>query len=91
MPMNLHGGYANFRKIDEKEKALFVEAMKNLLGVHYTLLCVSSQVVNGINYRFLCEAKVVAPDPVPYNALVTIYSPIQGEPVVLEIRTVTIV
>jgi len=83
------GGYTAFRKIDEKEKALFAKTM-NLKGVDYVPLAVATQLVSGTNYRFLCEAKVVIPEPVPYNALVTIYAPLQGEAVITEIKNVII-
>lgn len=83
------GGYTAFRKIDEKEKMLFVKSMY-LKGVDYNPLAVATQMVSGTNYQFLCEAKVVIPDPVPYNALVTIYAPLQGEAVITEIKNVVI-
>lgn len=89
MAANIVGGYTAFRRIEEKEKALFEKAM-NLKGVNYNPLAVAIQVVSGTNYRFLCEAKVVIPDPVPYNALVTVYAPLQSEPVITEIKNVVI-
>lgn len=89
MTKEILGGYTAFRKIEEKEKALFEKTM-NLKGVSYTPLAVATQVVSGTNYRFLCEAKVVIPDPVPYNTLVTVYAPLQGESVITEIKNVVI-
>lgn len=89
MTKEILGGYTAFRKIEEKEKALFEKTM-NLKGVSYIPLAVATQVVSGTNYRFLCEAKVVIPDPVPHNALVTVYTPLQGESVITEIKNVVI-
>lgn len=83
------GGYTAFRKIEEKENALFAKTL-NLLGVEYTPLAVATQLVSGTNYRFLCEAKAVIPEPVAYNALVTIHSPLNGDPVITEIKRVVI-
>lgn len=83
------GGYTAFRQIEEKENALFAKVL-NLVGVEYTPLAVATQLVSGTNYRFLCEAKAVIPEPVTYNALVTIHSPLNGDPVITEIKRVVI-
>lgn len=89
MKTNQLGEYTAFRKIEEKEKDLFRTVM-NLQGVNYNVLAVATQVVSGTNYRFLCEAKVVIPDPVPFNALITVYAPLNQPPVITEIKNVVI-
>lgn len=89
MGKEILGGYTAFRTMKEEEKTLFTKTM-NLKGVNYTPLAVATQVVSGINYKFLCEAKVVIPEAVPYNTLVTVYAPLQGEPVITEIKNLVI-
>lgn len=89
MATNIVGNYTAFRKMDKNDEALFTKTMK-LQGVKYIPLCVSTQVVSGKNSRFLCEATVVAPEAVAYNSLVTIYSPLQGEPVITEVKKLAV-
>lgn len=87
---NLAGGFTSFREIKEDEKVLFGKCLSNLLGVGRVPLAVATQVVKGVNYAFLCDSHVIIPNPVPYNELVTIYQPLEGEPILTEIKTVKI-
>lgn len=89
MENNKVGGYSAFRSLDEMEKSIFAQAV-NLLGVDYSPLTVSTQVVSGVNYRFLCEAKAVIPDAQPYNVLLTIYVPLTGDSVITEIKQLVV-
>ncbi|WP_299010896.1 hypothetical protein [uncultured Shewanella sp.] len=50
--------------------------MEGFVGVSYRPLMVSTQVVNGTNYRFECEAKIVSPDASIEQALIEIYQPL---------------
>lgn len=84
------GGFSNFREITNDEKQMFNEVLKDLVGVGHTPLAVAIQVVSGINYAFLCDAKIMAPGAVPHNDIVIIYKPLQGEPLLTEIRKVDI-
>lgn len=75
---NKPGGWTAFRSPTEKEKELFDKVMKPLIGVVYKPIVVATQVVNGINYCFLCRATVMSNPPAEYNALVIIYQPSEG-------------
>jgi hypothetical protein len=79
------GGWSAFRAVDSEDVAIFNKATEHLLGVDYTPLEVSTQVVAGMNYRFICESKVVAPGTESHKATVTIYQPLKGDPIVTNI------
>lgn len=84
---NNPGGWTAFRSLTEEDKALFNKVMKVMLGVTYKPIVVATQVVNGINYCFICRATMVTNPPVEYNAEVIIYQPSGGgEPHCTEIK-----
>lgn len=86
----LAGGYTKFRPITEEDKVIFDKAMKGLVGVDYEPLIVSTQVVKGTNYRFVCNAELIGVKPTYYLAGVVIYVPLPSEadpnPVIVEIE-----
>lgn len=83
------GGWTPFEsKIDPEEREVFSEAMKGFVGVEYTPVAVATQVVQGTNYNFFCNAKVAYPNSPNYAAMVTIYRPLEGNPHITEIRKV---
>lgn len=83
------GGWTPFRPVDAESKAVFEAAMQGWVGVGYTPLEVSTQVVAGTNYRFICVARVVYPDAPTYEALVTIFQPLGGAaPHVVDIHAI---
>ncbi len=84
----LYGGWSHFVPLTKQDKAVFNEAMKGMVGVGYTPLEVSKQIVNGTNYKYLCEAQVVYPGAKKSIVIVDIYAPINGAPVVTKISTV---
>ena len=73
------GGYTEQRPLSEQEQALFHQLMQGLTGVAYTPESVATQVVAGINYRFVCKARTVTLDPETYQAEVTVYQPLPGQ------------
>jgi hypothetical protein len=74
------GGWTEYgSKISADAMLAFKEALGGLIGVNYTPLAVASQVVSGINYRFLADAQVVYPDAPHYAAFIQIYKPIGGK------------
>lgn len=81
----LLGGWSELRSVNSEDVAIFNKATEHLLGVDYTPLKVSTQVVAGMNYQFICDSKVVAPGTEPHKATVTIYQPLQGDPIVTNI------
>ncbi|WP_228458432.1 hypothetical protein [Chryseobacterium hagamense] len=62
--------------------------MKGFVGVKYTPQEVSTQVVNGTNYRFRCDASMPGPQPMNWEAIVEIYAPIEGQPHVVSIHRI---
>lgn len=87
---NSEGGFSNFREITKEEKQLFEETLKNYVGVGHRPLAVATQVVSGTNYAFLCEAKIIHPETIPYNDIVVIYQPLEGKPILKEIKEIEI-
>jgi len=61
--------------ITPEAKSVFDQALHGLLGVQYTPLAFATQVVNGLNYCFLCEGRVVYPGAPGFAALIYIYAP----------------
>lgn len=75
------GGWSPYEPISPEERVIFNEATQGLLGVVYTPISVSTQVVAGTNYRFKCEASV-PPSEVIWEAIVEIFAPLDGKPYV---------
>jgi hypothetical protein len=61
--------------------------MNGFVGVKYQPQSVSTQVVNGTNYRYQCLASM-PPSEVVWNAVVEIYAPIDGQPHVVGIQRI---
>lgn len=61
-------------------KTAFVQATATITGVDYRpVALLGSQVVAGMNYRILCESRVVNPDAETGYTILTIYAPLQGD------------
>ena len=84
--MTTVGAYSAPRKVTDEDLKVFNEAMEGFVGVEYTPLTVSTQIVNGTNYRFECTARPVVPNPKEGKAIVQIYKPINGKAEVTEIK-----
>lgn len=81
---NLVGGWTPYHELTPKDQEVFDVALAGLVGVHYTAELVSTQVVNGTNYRY--QAKATQPgSPNSWQAVVEIYAPINGKPYVTQI------
>lgn len=64
----------------------FDKAAESLLGVDYAPVRVlGRQVVAGVNYRLLCQARAVAPGAPAYYCLMTVYRDLNGNASVTEI------
>lgn len=68
------GGYVAHEYITEQDKAVFEYVTKDMYGVDYELKAVSSQVVNGINYKFICISKIVVPYAQPELVMMEVYT-----------------
>lgn len=65
---------------------IFDKATEQLEGVDYKAVkLLETQVVSGTNYKFLCDATVVAPDAQTKQVIMTVYQNLQGEVEVLDI------
>jgi len=85
----LVGAFSTFAcNIDAQAKEAFNQALNGLLGVDYTPVAVSSQIVAGTNYRFFCNAKVVNPYSANGSAMVNIYMPLTGEAHITSIQRI---
>ena len=74
-------------EITPELQEIFDQATEDLLGVNYTpVALIGTQVVAGMNYCFLCEAKTVVPNAVPYYANVTVYKDLNGKATVTDIE-----
>lgn len=84
------GGYVAHEEITEQDRAVFNYAVKDLLGVEYNLKAVASQVVNGINYKFICVAKVVVPYAQPELVVIEVYTKFRHSVApIVEIKNIT--
>jgi predicted secreted protein/effector-binding domain-containing protein len=79
------GGWSAFSLMDAESEKVSQSVFRHLLGVNYTPLLVSKQLVNGTNYLFVCNARVVYPDAKFYAVLVKVHQPIKGEAEVKDI------
>lgn len=84
----LCGGYTGQRALTDDERQLFEDVTRELDGVGYVPESVATQVVAGINYRFICTAKTVTRRPETYQAEITVYKPLpgQGDPKITAIK-----
>jgi predicted small lipoprotein YifL len=72
--------------VTDDAKAAFEKAMEGLDGVSYEpVALLGTQVVAGMNYCFLCEATVVAPEAKPYYSLIYVYADLQDNAEVTKI------
>ncbi len=83
----LLGGWTAYHPLTAEDQKVWDEAMRGFVGVNYKPQTVSSQLVNGTNYRFKCTASI-PPAEVMWDALVDIYAPINGMPYVTGITRV---
>lgn len=76
----------NTPEITEEARKAFDKAMEGLLGVKYEpLALLSTQLVSGTNYCFLCEGTTVTPGEPAALYLVKVYADLQGGAEILEI------
>jgi len=68
------GGYQVHPEIGEQEKAVFDYAMKDRVGMHFEPVAVASQLVNGINYIFICTGSPVVLHPETELYAIQIYT-----------------
>jgi hypothetical protein len=67
------GGWTPFDAPDADSEAAFKEAFANHAGVDYKPLLASVRTINGKDYLFAVNARIVTKDPRDYAALVRVY------------------
>ncbi len=63
------GGWSEFHTLTKDEDILFKEVMGNIYGVSYKPIVVSTQVVSGMNYCFICRATSMTNPPAECRSL----------------------
>ncbi|MCU1722845.1 MULTISPECIES: hypothetical protein [unclassified Pseudomonas] len=81
------GGWSAYHPLTAQDKKVFQEALHGFVGVQYTPLEVSTQVVNGTNYRYLSNAQVPGSELI-YKVIVSIYAPTNGAPHITGIQQI---
>jgi len=84
----LAGGWSKFRTLTAEDKDVFDRAMKGLVGVSYEPLLVSTQVVAGENFKYLCNATVVIQEPTTSHKMVQIFRSLENEVSITSIKDV---
>lgn len=90
MTSTILGGWTTFSSdISQEALGVFEAALKGRVGVSYSPVAVATQIVSGTNYSFFCNTKMVVLDAANEAAVINIYQPLQGEPEITEIKTVS--
>lgn len=84
---HLVGGWTPYHKLTPKDQEVFKAALKGFVGVSYTPEEVSTQVVNGTNYRYKTIATLPG-SPSSWQAIVEIYALINGDPHITQIHRI---
>ena len=82
------GGYSEQRKLSDEERALFDSVAAEIAGVKYEPINVSTQIVAGVNYRFLCKGKEQERRGKKFYAVIVVHKPLPnaGEPRIISIE-----
>ncbi|WP_298904297.1 hypothetical protein [uncultured Psychroserpens sp.] len=86
---NLVGAYSPYScTISKEATSAFNEALDGLLGVTYTPVAVSEQLVAGTNYKFFCNTEAAVRYPINGSAIVSIYQPLDGKAHITSIQNI---
>lgn len=86
---NMLGAFSPYScEINNDSKTAFDEAIKGVLGVIYTPVAVSQQVVAGMNYHFFCNTESVTRHPVIGAVIVSVYKPLKGDAHIINIKEI---
>lgn len=85
------GGYTEARRLKDNEKELFDKYVARIGDVEYEAMNVATQVVAGVNYRFLCKGREVKADGSrgkKFYAVIVLHKPLpdRGEPRIISIE-----
>lgn len=87
------GGFTNAEDgtITDELLAMFNKATEGLTGVGYTpKQLLATQVVAGMNYKFLCDATTVTAEPVTTEKIVVVYKDLNDNVSILSIEDVVV-
>lgn len=85
----LVGAYTTYScTINSEAQDAFKEAIDGILGVSYTPVAVSEQLVAGTNYKFFCNTEAATRYPSNGAAIVSIYKPLKGDAHVTNIQSI---
>ena len=85
------GGYTETENtaVTPEMQKIFDEAMNDMIGVNYTAKeMIGKQIVNGTNYRFLCDSQVVYPGAEKEEVIVTVHVTLDGSISILSIENI---
>lgn len=78
-------------EIPEDAKAAFELALADMDGASYEPVAyLGSQVVAGLNHKYLCRVTAVIPNAVPNYAIVTVYAALDGTATVNEVKNLNL-
>lgn len=75
------GGYSSPHNLSDEELAIFEQATAGLQGVEYKPMNVATQIVAGVNYRFMCKARRVDESGKKgkrFYAVIVVHKPLAG-------------
>jgi len=73
------GGWTPYHNLMPEEKEVFAKALAGFVGVNYMPNTVSTQVVEGKNYRYKCQASLPGSEGM-WDAIVEIFQPLDSDP-----------
>lgn len=73
MAEGMMGAWSDYHKLTPNEQNVFDEGMEGFAGVAYSPVAAATQVVNGENYSFFCNATTVTEKPEHFPAIVDMY------------------
>ena len=82
----LTGGWSEPRPLTAQDRKIFAEAVGGMVGASYTPHLVSTQVVSGTNYAFLCGMRSATRSSDVGFAVVMAYKPLSGKAQLTDIR-----
>ena len=81
------GAWTQYRTVLAREElSIFAAAFKGFVGVDYQPVAVATQITNGTNYSFFCNAKGVSPHAKDVPAMVEIYLKPNELPIITNVR-----
>lgn len=83
---DLVGGWSPYSTSLGDSLEVFNKALNGLVGVGYVPFAVSSQVIAGISYHFLCNATVMDAASTEYAVMIKITALVNSDPVITEIH-----